>query len=77
MLREFDYILAAYLQFCQKQRFNKLKQLRECQRKLPIALHRQEILDALRQNNILIVAGDTGCGKSTQVCPIVRREMRC
>ena len=34
---------------------------------LPIAARRGEILDALRQHQVLIVAGDTGSGKSTQL----------
>lgn len=34
---------------------------------LPVSRHRQEILEALRNNQILIVAGDTGSGKTTQI----------
>jgi hypothetical protein len=30
-------------------------------------LYRKQILTALRNENVLIIAGDTGCGKSTQV----------
>lgn len=67
VIAEFEFILAAYFQFCQKQKFNKLKQLRECQRQLPIAAKREEILEALEKHNTLLIAGDTGCGKSTQV----------
>jgi HrpA-like RNA helicase len=28
---------------------------------------RKQILTAVRNENVLIIAGDTGCGKSTQV----------
>lgn len=34
---------------------------------LPIAARREEILEALRGHQVLIVAGDTGSGKSTQL----------
>ncbi len=34
---------------------------------LPIAARREEILDALGRHQVLIVAGDTGSGKSTQL----------
>ena len=30
-------------------------------------LFREEIVDAIQHNQVVIVAGDTGCGKSTQV----------
>jgi ATP-dependent helicase HrpA len=34
---------------------------------LPISARREAILEALRENQVLIVAGDTGSGKSTQL----------
>ena len=34
---------------------------------LPISARRQEIVDALRAHQVLIVAGETGSGKSTQL----------
>ncbi len=34
---------------------------------LPISARREDILDALRRHQVLIVAGDTGSGKSTQL----------
>jgi ATP-dependent helicase HrpA len=34
---------------------------------LPIAAHREEILAAVRKNNVVIVCGDTGSGKTTQL----------
>lgn len=32
-----------------------------------MANHRRELLEQLQQHQIILVAGDTGCGKSTQV----------
>jgi len=34
---------------------------------LPIVAHRQEIVEAIRTSQVLIVAGDTGSGKTTQL----------
>ncbi len=34
---------------------------------LPVSHHRQDIIEALRTNQIIIVAGDTGSGKTTQI----------
>lgn len=66
-IMEFKYIILLYLDFLQKQKFKKLKKLRETQADLPIAQYRDAIVNTLKDNNVLIVAGDTGCGKSTQV----------
>ncbi|XP_078313868.1 putative ATP-dependent RNA helicase DHX34 isoform X2 [Crassostrea virginica] len=66
-VRQFKHILLYYLDFLQKQKFNKLKKIRTDQENLPIFQYRQMILDKLQQNQIVVVAGDTGCGKSTQV----------
>ncbi len=34
---------------------------------LPISQHRQEIADAIRENQVVVVAGETGSGKTTQL----------
>lgn len=67
MVNEFEYIIHCYLEFCQKDKLQKLKKLRTSQANLPITAHRSEILQALDKHKVLLVAGDTGCGKSTQV----------
>ncbi|KAG5680272.1 hypothetical protein PVAND_009791 [Polypedilum vanderplanki] len=61
-------IVRHYLDFKQKERFKKLKKLRKFQANLPIAPYEKEIVHAVKNESILILAGDTGCGKSTQVC---------
>lgn len=60
-------IVRHYLDFKQKERFQKLKKLRKFQASLPIAAYEKEIVNAVKSESILILAGDTGCGKSTQV----------
>jgi len=67
MVSQFQQILSTYINFLQKEKFAKLKKLREGQANLPIAEYKEQILEKLRDNQVLIVAGDTGCGKSTQV----------
>lgn len=47
--------------------FNKLKKVKADQENLPIFQYKSEIVDTVRENQVVIIAGDTGCGKSTQV----------
>ena len=34
---------------------------------LPIAKHKAEIINKLDKSRVIIISGDTGCGKTTQV----------
>ncbi|KAI1724581.1 putative ATP-dependent RNA helicase DHX34 [Ditylenchus destructor] len=68
---QFEFIVALYLKFRNVRRFKKLKALKDCQASLPIASSRDEIIQCLTENQVLIIAGDTGCGKSTQVTMIL------
>lgn len=56
-----------YLDFLQRQKFQKLKKLRDFQKNLPIAQQKDTILKCVSENNVILIAGDTGCGKSTQI----------
>ncbi|EGT33885.1 CBN-SMGL-2 protein [Caenorhabditis brenneri] len=67
LYRHFEYAQYVALQFNQHQKFQKLQKLRKLQKELPIAERAEEIVELLKTNQVLIVAGDTGCGKSTQV----------
>ncbi|XP_066278325.1 probable ATP-dependent RNA helicase DHX34 [Branchiostoma lanceolatum] len=64
---EFRLALLHYIDFCQKQKLQKLAKLRHDQASLPIHQYRDQIVQAVRQHRVVVVAGDTGCGKSTQV----------
>ncbi|XP_044019981.1 probable ATP-dependent RNA helicase DHX34, partial [Aphidius gifuensis] len=66
-LNEFKNIIILYLDFKQKEKFIKLKKLRDSQLNLPVAKHKDEIIKAVKEERVVIIAGDTGCGKSTQV----------
>ncbi|XP_035720217.1 probable ATP-dependent RNA helicase DHX34 [Vespa mandarinia] len=67
LLLKFKYIISLYLDFKQKEKFTKLKKLRETQANLPVAQYKNEIIETIKQERVVIIAGDTGCGKSTQV----------
>ena len=66
-LSYFMGVLLHYIDFLQKQKFNKLTKIKKDQQNLPIYEHRDEIIEAVANNQVIVVAGDTGCGKSTQV----------
>ena len=38
---------------------------------LPIYRHREEIINSIKNNDVIILSGDTGCGKTTQVPKII------
>ncbi|CAB4062173.1 DHX34 [Lepeophtheirus salmonis] len=67
MIKEFQYIVSLYVDFLQREKLKKLKKLKESQSNLPISGYRNEIIQSLVQKQVVIIAGDTGCGKSTQV----------
>uniref|UniRef100_W5LKD5 DEAH (Asp-Glu-Ala-His) box polypeptide 34 n=1 Tax=Astyanax mexicanus TaxID=7994 RepID=W5LKD5_ASTMX len=58
--------LLHFLDFAQKQSFSKVLKLRREQRNLPIFQYRERLVELVRRNPVVVVAGDTGCGKSTQ-----------
>lgn len=66
-VKQFLNIVVHYLDFKQKEKFTKLKKLRRSQANLPVAKYKSEIIEAVRKERVVLIAGDTGCGKSTQV----------
>lgn len=66
-VKQFRNILLHYVDFLQKQKFAKLKKIRQDQENLPIFQYKKVITDMVKEHNVVVVAGDTGCGKSTQV----------
>ncbi|CDI96521.2 ATP dependent RNA helicase DHX34 [Echinococcus multilocularis] len=60
-------IFDMYLDFLMKQRWAKIKRLHRDRENLPIARFREPLLSELMRQQVLVIAGDTGCGKSTQV----------
>ena len=66
-VQQFRSILHHYLDFSQKQKFQKLRKILQDQKNLPIYQYKEKIVSMIQQHQIVVVAGDTGCGKSTQV----------
>ncbi|KAM9481143.1 putative ATP-dependent RNA helicase DHX34 [Clarias gariepinus] len=60
-------VLLHFLDFTQKQSFCKLVKLRREQKSLPIFHYCDRIVELIQTHPVVVVAGDTGCGKSTQV----------
>ncbi|XP_063815457.1 probable ATP-dependent RNA helicase DHX34 [Pseudophryne corroboree] len=66
-LAEFKKAVLHYLDFNQRQSFGKLVKLRKERSSLPIFQYKEKIVQMVRDHQVVVVAGDTGCGKSTQV----------
>nr|SZF06444.1 probable ATP-dependent RNA helicase DHX34 [Psoroptes ovis] len=66
-LKEFRNILLIFVDFIEKRKEKKLAKLKEFQQNLPIHEYKEIILEKIRTNSVVLIAGDTGCGKSTQV----------
>lgn len=66
-LLKFRDVIVLYLDFKQKEKLNKLRKLRDTQANLPVARYKDEIIKMVKKEKVVIIAGDTGCGKSTQV----------
>lgn len=72
-VKQFLQIVLEYLDFRQKEKFMKIRRLRQMQAELPIANYKEEIKAAVAKEQVVLVAGDTGCGKSTQIPQYLRQ----
>lgn len=50
------------------------KELQETRRKLPVYDRREELLQAIAENQIIVIQGETGCGKTTQLPQYLHEE---
>ncbi|KAI6235846.1 hypothetical protein M3Y95_00094800 [Aphelenchoides besseyi] len=64
---QFQRLLRLFVTFVNKREFKRVDHIRQTQASLPIAVSREEILGLLKKHNVILLAGDTGCGKSTQL----------
>ncbi|KAI6187741.1 hypothetical protein M3Y98_00277500 [Aphelenchoides besseyi] len=64
---QFQRLLRLFVVFVNKREFKRVDHIRQTQASLPIAVSREEILGLLKKHNVILLAGDTGCGKSTQL----------
>ncbi|XP_037301237.1 probable ATP-dependent RNA helicase DHX34, partial [Manduca sexta] len=67
LFEAFLNVVSIYIDFKNKEKYEKLKKLRQAQQELPVAKYRHEIVSAVQNEKVVVIAGDTGCGKSTQV----------
>ena len=66
-LQQAKLALEHFIDFQQKKRFRQIAQVARDRARLPIAEFHASIVSAVRENQVVVLAGDTGCGKSTQV----------
>ncbi|CAG4961770.1 unnamed protein product [Colias eurytheme] len=64
MLKENKEIARRYWEKTENNRYNKMMSVR---RNLPAWQKKHEIMDALKKSQVIVISGETGCGKSTQV----------
>lgn len=53
----------------------KLDLIKEQREQLPTFEYKQELVDAIREYNILVIIGETGSGKTTQIPQYILEEM--
>lgn len=58
---------ALFNEFQAKFEDQNFKDLLEKRKQLPVYNHKQQILDAITRSQVVIIRGDTGSGKTTQV----------
>ena len=66
-IKEAKRALLLFEDFRQRKSITKIRKMRGDQRALPIFQFRDAIVAAVRREQVVLIAGDTGCGKSTQV----------
>lgn len=60
-----------YEQHCDKLNDGKYKEMLNFRKKLPSYNLREHIVDAINRNQVLVITGETGCGKTTQVAQFI------
>ena len=50
--------------------FAKKNPIKDQRRLLPVYECREELLQVIRENQVVVVVGETGSGKTTQVCRV-------
>ena len=66
-MEEYRCLLPWYEDFAQKRQLSRVRKLLADKALLPMAPYEEAIVQAVRNHQAVVIAGDTGCGKSTQV----------
>eukprot|EP01018_Ginkgo_biloba_P026980 Gb_05411 [translate_table: standard] len=61
--------------FKEKMKMKKYKMMLEARAALPMAESKRHLLELLRENDVIVVSGETGCGKTTQVPQYILDDM--
>ena len=56
---------------------SKYRDLMSARQQLPIFSYKDYILDVIREHNVVVIAGETGCGKSTQIPQFILEVCSC
>ncbi|XP_015109498.1 ATP-dependent DNA/RNA helicase DHX36 [Diachasma alloeum] len=56
---------------CKRESLDNYKEMQEFRAKLPSYKMKDEILDLIRGNQVVVISGETGCGKTTQVAQFI------
>jgi ATP-dependent RNA helicase DHX29 len=62
-------------EFGEKMKMKKYKMMLEAGEALPMAESKMHLLELLRENDVVVVSGETGCGKTTQVPQYILDDM--
>ncbi|KAI8083313.1 P-loop containing nucleoside triphosphate hydrolase protein [Gilbertella persicaria] len=65
------HALVLFHDFQKKKKENLKKKIEETKAALPVTPYAPAIVETLKKHRVLLIAGDTGCGKSTQVPQIL------
>ncbi|XP_037783105.1 ATP-dependent DNA/RNA helicase DHX36-like isoform X1 [Penaeus monodon] len=63
-----------YEDMMQQQNCPKYQKMLEVRKKLPSYKMRDEIVDTVRDNQVVVISGETGCGKTTQVAQFLLED---
>lgn len=69
LLKNMEYLKNTKIQ--NKSRNEKLSDISETRQRLPIYQYKQQIIDLISSNQISIIIGETGSGKTTQLCQYI------
>lgn len=53
--------------YCHRLKSESYNQLLKTREQLPVHMHKTQILDKIRNENVVVIGGETGSGKSTQI----------
>lgn len=60
-----------YDEFQQTSQTEKYREMFQFRRNLPSFKHREEIVESIKRNQVVLIAGNTGSGKTTQVAQYI------